>query len=218
MGSSASKATRAAARQYPQTAKSTTPAPHRTNAPPPSRAFPAAGQRDAPGPTVYPRAQASGSRNEGINLDASDPDFAASLRSLGVVQPNPTQSNSSTFNTSPFSSQPGGSGMPSPTTSPHANGPNRNGPQIFPNPATNPALLVLRARDELAAEAEEEFLAVGRRGHKGRRFLDVVMVRQVLMLRDEKGMEEGEIERKLGLRRGVVGRLGERGVVGDTSL
>jgi hypothetical protein len=34
-----------------------------------------------------------------------------------------------------------------------------------------------------------------------------------LVLRDEKGLEEGEIERKFGLRKGVVGRLGKRGVV-----
>lgn len=41
------------------------------------------------------------------------------------------------------------------------------------------------------------------------------MVRQVLMLRDDKGVGEGEIEARLGLRRGVVAGLGERGVVGN---
>ena len=60
---------------------------------------------------------------------------------------------------------------------------------------------------------------MGRRGREqaGRRFLDVVTVRQLLMLRDERRLEPGEIERRLGLGSGVVGRLGRRGVVGDTS-
>lgn len=43
----------------------------------------------------------------------------------------------------------------------------------------------------------------------------MVTIRQVLMLRDEKGLDGGEIERRLGLGEGVVGRLGARGVVGD---
>ena len=38
-------------------------------------------------------------------------------------------------------------------------------------------------------------------------------MRQMLMLRDEKGMGEDEIERTLGLKKGLVGRLGRRGVV-----
>lgn len=77
----------------------------------------------------------------------------------------------------------------------------------------NPALSILSARERLAVEAEEEFSNVGRRGAPGRRFLDVTVVRQVLVLRDQRGKGEGEIERMLGLERGVVGRLGGRGVV-----
>jgi len=46
----------------------------------------------------------------------------------------------------------------------------------------------------------------------------VVTIRQLLMLRDEKGLERTEIERRLGLRRGAVGRLGRKGIVGDTSM
>ena len=53
---------------------------------------------------------------------------------------------------------------------------------------------------------------MGRTGHTERRFLDVVTIRQVLMLRDEKGLAGGEIEKRLGLKGGVVGKLG------DTSL
>ena len=43
----------------------------------------------------------------------------------------------------------------------------------------------------------------------------MVLIRQVLMLRDDRGVGEEEIERRLGLRKGVVGRLGPKGVVGD---
>ncbi len=37
-------------------------------------------------------------------------------------------------------------------------------------------------------------------------------------MRDGKGMSEAEIERRLGLRRGVVGQLGGRGVVSEAGL
>lgn len=52
-------------------------------------------------------------------------------------------------------------------------------------------------------------------GRGGRRFLDVLTIRRVLVLRDEKGLGGAEIERGLGLGVGVVGRLGGRAVVGD---
>jgi len=68
----------------------------------------------------------------------------------------------------------------------------------------------------LAAEAEQEFEGLGRKGSPGRSFLDVVTLRQVLVLRDEKGLSSKEIERKLELKRGTVDRLGERGVVSAT--
>ena len=37
-------------------------------------------------------------------------------------------------------------------------------------------------------------------------------------MRDGRGLGAGEIEGRLGLRRGVVGRLGARGVVGEAGL
>ncbi|KAI9879491.1 MAG: hypothetical protein M1830_008367 [Pleopsidium flavum] len=208
MGSSSSKAAKTAAgparRQYPQRVPPTSQPRSTTNAP--SARSPAGSQPSAPGPTVHPQSYASGTRDEAINLDAQDPHFAASLRSLGAVTPSPTFSNSSTFNPSPTSSQQ--SSIPNFPSS-HQ--------QIFPDPTRNPAIQILQARDRLAQEAEQEFIHAGKRGHEGRQFLDVVSLRQVLMLRDEKGLEAGEIERRLGLRGGVVGRLGRRGIVGDTS-
>ena len=139
-----------------------------------------------------------GCQTTAINLDASDPDFAASLRSLGAVQPSPTFSNSSTFNqAAPSPSSPNGT-TPTPGTN----------QQVFPSPSQNPALRTVEARDRLAQDYEREVVDAGKRGHEGREFLDVVTIRQVLAFRDGKGMEAGEIERRMGLKAGVVGRLG----------
>lgn len=66
----------------------------------------------------------------------------------------------------------------------------------------------------MAEEAEREFAQTGKSSAVGRQFLDVVTLRQVLVMRDEGGLEGAEIERRLGLRRGVVDRLGRSGVVG----
>jgi hypothetical protein len=42
--------------------------------------------------------------------------------------------------------------------------------------------------------------------------LDVVTIRQVLMMRDVQRKDAEEIERTLGLRKGVVEKLGPRGL------
>ncbi|TPR03716.1 Guanine nucleotide exchange factor synembryn family protein [Aspergillus niger] len=132
----------------------------------------------------------SGSRALAIDLDGRDPDFAAQLRTIGPVTPNPTFSPSSTFARQ----------QPAPT--------------VFP-PASNPALLVFSARQRLTKAAEQELEAMGRSGFQGREYLDALTIRQVLAMRDRQGLSAEEIERLLRLKSGVVGRLGERGVVGD---
>ncbi|THX58604.1 hypothetical protein D6D06_02792 [Aureobasidium pullulans] len=210
MGSSASKpASRAAnaaakaTRQYPSRPSPSTSAPaaqpSTTNMP--SRPPPPPAANHIPGPTVHPQARASGQRNEEINLDASDPDFARSLRQLGAVQPNPTLSPSSTFAAHPSSHFPNPYGQQGANTT-------------APPQRLNPALRVLQARAELAGEAEREFLEAGKRGSAGRRFLDVGTLRSVVTMRDERGMSNEEIERVLGLRSGAVAKLGPKGVVG----
>lgn len=72
-------------------------------------------------------------------------------------------------------------------------------------------MLAARGRIEAAVEAEKAEQGV--RGFAGRTYMDVGMVKRVLEMRDLKGLGEGEIERTLGLREGMVGRLGRRGVV-----
>jgi hypothetical protein len=123
--------------------------------------------------------------SKAIDLDGRDPAFAASLRILGPIDhPTPSHSNSSSFPTSADSI------------------------------LRNPALTLLAARSQLAEEAEAEALSVGKKGFQGRKFVDVVTLRQALRLRDDGGVANVEIERRLGLKKGIVRRLGRRGVVG----
>ena len=135
-----------------------------------------------------------------INLDASDPQFAASLRSLGPVTPTSALSNSSHFPSVPSTK------------------PSNPDQRIFPDPSRNPAVLILTARNNLAREAEAELARVRYEGERKRRFLDIITVRQVLMMRDEKHMAEADIEQKLGLEDGVVKRLGKKGVVAEVGM
>ncbi|KAL4885542.1 hypothetical protein BJY04DRAFT_214338 [Aspergillus karnatakaensis] len=127
-----------------------------------------------------------------IDLDGRDPHFAASLRSLGPVTPSPTLSNSSTFNQPQSQST--------------------NYPTVFP-PASNPALLALNSRQRITREAERESEDMGRANFPGRRYLDALTIRQAIVMRDKQGLGDGEVERTLRVRKGVLGGLG-KGVVG----
>ncbi|PPJ50177.1 hypothetical protein CBER1_05224 [Cercospora berteroae] len=195
MGSASSKAAKAAgsaARKYPArsplasaTSNSPVPPPNATTtnaAPQP----PLPSTAQTPGPTVRPTPNASGSRSAAINLDASDPDFAQSLRNIGPVQPNPTLSPTSAFN--------------------------QNSAAYQPDPRTNPAVLVLSARADLASRADAEIAETGVRGRENKReFLDVYTIRQILTFR-EQGRSNEAIEKHLSLKKGVVERLGPEGV------
>jgi hypothetical protein len=170
-------------------------------------------------------------------LDAPNPGLSARLQELGPVQPNPTFSNSSTFNFQtrpPLQNPANPNPSRSQTSSPHSQQsssdpslsgqfiPSASNPQqsIFPSQShpqaggrPNPAVSLLTARYRLAEEAEREFASLGKASAGGRQFLDVITIRKVLEMRDEKGLQEGEIERRLKLKKGVVGRLGRGGVV-----
>ena len=235
MGSSSSKPVRSAAqavsrRQYP---KQPSPLPSTPKPPSPSPASAPRPQKEpetktrAPtGPTYHSKEQPSLTKSNGtciilgqatggpfpssfqrrekqpqhkltkkktaaIDLDGRDPDFAASLRGIGPVSPAPTLSNSSTF------AQRGDSVQ-----------------TVFPR-AANPALLVVTARQKIAKAAEREVELVGRPGFAGREYLDALTIRQALSMRDRQGLPAGEIERLLRLKKGVVDRLGQKGVVSE---
>ncbi|KAH8812269.1 hypothetical protein F5884DRAFT_784924 [Xylogone sp. PMI_703] len=212
MGSSSSKVARSAARKYP-THTTPPPAPatraRRPN-PPHQSSAPVSENSPPAGPTVHPDTRPRGIRDEAIDRDASDPDLSAHnarLRILGAVNPAPTHSNSSTV-LSPSSS----SSSPPPSAAATMNAPPST---IFPSTSTNPAVTLLQARERLAKEAEEEFERIGKsRGREeGSKFLDVLRIRQILVMK-ESGVVDEEIERRMGLRKGVVEVLGAKGVVG----
>lgn len=132
--------------------------------------------------------------------DSLQPGLAERLRQIGVVQPNPTYSPSSTA--SPTTT----------TTSSQSLQEHGGGGPVFPSPSNNAVLSALEARERLSREAEEEFESLGLSGGQGRRFLTSGMIRDVLVMR-ERGASDGEIENRFNLRRGVVRRLGPRGLV-----
>ncbi|WPG98879.1 Hypothetical protein R9X50_00167900 [Acrodontium crateriforme] len=184
-GSKASKAAGSAARQYP-----TRPPLSSTYAATSNPAARAPPPRPSPAkPSV--QAQASESRSEAINLDASDPDFARSLRSIGPVQPNLTLSPSSAFGVNAGNSS------------------QLRGPDV----RKNPAIMMLEARARLQDEADKEALDAGSKGHGGRQFLDILTIRRMLVMRDLNGDSPEDIEKSMGLKKGVVDRLGIKGVI-----
>lgn len=188
MGTSTSKTSRAAgsaARKYPIR---TSPSVGTTNSVTPASHFPN-------GFTGKAQDTANASRDETFNLEKPDPNFAQSLRSIGPVQPNPTLSHTSAF-----------------SRHVNRNTPSRPGGPFAPDPKMNSALAVLEARSKLQEEAEKEFDQVGKGVNGGRQFLDVMVIRQILAQRDQ-GKSAANIERDMGLKKGVVERLGPRGMV-----
>jgi hypothetical protein len=65
----------------------------------------------------------------------------------------------------------------------------------------------------LQDRADREAIETGTTGHEGREFLEMYLVKRILQARDEEGIKPEEIERAMGLRAGVVARLGSTGVV-----
>ena len=88
-------------------------------------------------------------------------------------------------------------------------------PGLFPDPATmrnNPALLIMQARKRWQERAEYEFDNIGRSGFEGRELMDVGMVTDALKMR-ARGVESEDIEKRLGLKKGVMAKLGRPGVL-----
>ncbi|KAL2133827.1 hypothetical protein VTI74DRAFT_1593 [Chaetomium olivicolor] len=201
MGQSGSKGAQKTVRKFPSRAPGAYPAAN-----PAARAAPRPPPTPAPSADTQqrPRPQASYTKNEAIRIDSVDPDrpefispdFAERLRQMGIVQPNPTFSPSSIA--SPFPNAPG---VKQPLSTPR-----------FPSTFSNTTLSVLEVRRRLEARAKHELEIMGRSTDKGREFLDIGTVKQILVLR-QRGESASVIEERLGLKPGVVARLGPEGVV-----
>lgn len=81
-----------------------------------------------------------------------------------------------------------------------------------PAPATNPSLIILQARSDLQRQALREDQEVGTKGFAGRRFLDVTLLQQVLRER-ANGKSSADIEKRFGLKSGLIDQLGPKGLV-----
>lgn len=118
----------------------------------------------------------------------ANPAFSDRLKTMGVAQPSPTFSPSSTAAFGLSSSRSVGASR-------------------HPPASQNTTLSVLEARRKLQEEASAEFDNMGLSTDKGREFLDVATIRDILILR-ERGIDPAAIEAKFRLKRGVVARLG----------
>lgn len=107
-----------------------------------------------------------------------------------------------------------------PTSSQPPLGQQAGGQNIFPGTAgrsgvTNPAILVVNARERIGKIWEVEQNSLGRGSFAGRTMLSAGELAEVVRMRDG-GVVDGEIEKQMRLRSGLVGRLGVRGVVAAT--
>jgi hypothetical protein len=204
MGSSSSKvagkaAAAAGRRQYPSTASILYNASSTSN--------PSGSQATTPPGAIRPNrrdAPLSEAKSEHVDLDGRDPQFSSKLRALGPAVPVAhAQPQEGAF---PTSSQP-------------PLGQQAGVQNIFPGTSkisgvTNPAIVVVNARERIGKLWEEERDALGRGSFAGRTMLCAGELSEIIQLRDD-GMVDGEIEKKMRLRRGLVGRLGVRGVVAN---
>jgi hypothetical protein len=202
MGSSSSKVAKTAsstARRYPATSS----IPKSANSPSPQPSS----SESRPGRTVHPKTSAYTSRDRQVDLDARDPDFDSRLSQLGPVQPFPTASNSSTFAPTPqvVKSSSSSKSTSSPSTR----------QQIFPSTSSNPALLIVQARDQIAKVFEQESESLGRGSFTGRTLISAAEIKALLSMRDDGRKQPSEIEQQLRLRHGLVAKLGQNGVVGN---
>ncbi|KAF8476057.1 hypothetical protein BDZ91DRAFT_204417 [Kalaharituber pfeilii] len=73
---------------------------------------------------------------------------------------------------------------------------------------SNPAVHILTQRSALATQAEDEFTNPETRYHRS--WVDIGTVRRILDLRDQRKWDAARIEKELGLKEGLVERLGDR--------
>lgn len=202
MGSSSSKVAKTAsstARRYPAAAS----IPRSTNFP---STQPSPSERP-PGPSVYSKSSASKPGDQHFDLDTQDADFQSRLTQIGPVQPVPTASHSSTF--APVAQVVRSASSEKSTSSPFS------GQQLFPSTSSNPALLIVQARERFAKIFEEESNNLGRGNFKGRTIITAAELKNVLSMRDDGRRRPDEIEKQLRLREGLLGKLGPHRMVGN---
>lgn len=84
----------------------------------------------------------------------------------------------------------------------------------FPHPLQNPAIAMLNARERLQQQADLELQQARKPDFPGRSFVDSTTIRQIIAMRDDRGMSSDQIEKLLELKKGTVERLGPKGLIG----
>lgn len=189
MGSASSKAARSQVRRYPKAHN-----PLGTGTLPEARA--------RRGEAISARQDGRPALDADADTGAQTDSFSNRLQQMGVVQPNPTFSPSSTVSHPP----PNG-------------GPLDTSKLVVPSSASfhgSPILTTFEARDRLRSQAEAELHDLGSAHAKGRRFADMRHLLDAIRMRDS-GASLREVERNLGLRAGILERLGKPGVVSHAS-
>ncbi|KAI1325745.1 hypothetical protein F5Y16DRAFT_255566 [Xylariaceae sp. FL0255] len=211
MGAKASKPVQTATRRFPSRPPGSAPAASARQPPPrPSVAAQAGAQAEAPGEDPSkkdPSKAARTAKDASIHADGQDPDFASfsqRLHKMGIANPNPTLSNSSTVASSgsyDANLNPTSQTSSSPSTNTAAS-------PSYPTAPRNTTLNALQARASLQERAEAEFTDPS----GGREFLDAARLRQLLIMQTVHKVPAREIEKRFGLKQGVVDRIGPVGV------
>ncbi|KAK0668232.1 hypothetical protein QBC41DRAFT_124025 [Cercophora samala] len=142
-------------------------------------------------PPPTPKQDSYSVNPEKIPSDYPTTDFASRLQQMGVVQPNPTYSPSS---------------IASPLVDASGISQSISGP-MFPSARNNPTLGALENRRRLEAQAKSEMEDWGKSTHQGKELLDIGTIKKIFVL-SEQGESEQAIEKQLGLKKGVVSKLG----------
>lgn len=198
MGSGASKqagkaAAAAGRRQYPSSPSILNSATSTSNAPAQSTK-PNAPSQVHPNPDTSPPAE---SKDPHIDLDGRDPQFGSALKRLGPAIPvEKAAPHQAAF---PTSSQP-------PL--------GQQGKNIFPSnaPGANPSLMIVKARERINQQYEDEMEGLGRPSFTGRTLVSAKDITEALKMRDQGGISSEEIEKQLRLKPGILSRLGKPGV------
>ncbi|KAK4218273.1 hypothetical protein QBC37DRAFT_395959 [Rhypophila decipiens] len=204
MGASGSKPTTSAIRKFPTRAPGSKP-PIPSARPP--RASPASqtpsSSRTAEATEACSTPVRPAAEEEDAQTDDAPPsqDFANRLQKMGIAQPNPIFSPSSTANVTPSSRNADVVMNPRDFAAPQ-----------FPAASNNVTLGVLEARRALEQRATQEFDRMGKPGYQGREFLDIMTIRNILVMR-QRGDSPSDIETRLRLKPGLVARLGRAGIV-----
>ncbi|RVD88724.1 uncharacterized protein DFL_002899 [Arthrobotrys flagrans] len=146
--------------------------------------------------SVHPPTLPSFTKSDEILKDSQDPHFSSMLRTLGTV----SHQNAPT--------------PPTPSSHPSPTFPPPRQPRHH-QPSLSPTLLILQSREsqsEAISECPQNYLDIFR-------IRDVVMMREGINLNggdNQRKMRDDEIEKRLGLKRGILATLGSR--VGHTGV